>query len=57
MDRESVEGFHQRVASEENAEFERVMARERREKKDRIDIVYNSSGLDRKNVALLLEDQ
>ena len=50
LERESVEGIHMRVTSEDNAEFERVVERERREKRDRIDIVYNSIGLDRKRV-------
>ncbi len=50
LERENVDGFHARVTSEDNAEFEANMRREARVKRDIMDIVYNSTGGDYKNV-------
>ena len=50
VDRETVDGFHQRVTSEDNAEFEMNMVREARIKRDKMDIVYGATGSEFKNV-------
>jgi len=54
LERETVEGFHARVTSEDNAEFESVMTREKLEKRERIAIIYNSLGSEAKDVTLSL---
>jgi len=54
LDRETIEGFHARVTSEDNAEFESVMTREQKDKRERMAIIYNTSGSEAKDVTLLL---
>lgn len=54
LDRENVDGFHQRVTTEDNAEFEENMRREVKEKKQMMDIVYQSSGSDYRKVGQML---
>ncbi len=54
LDRESVDGFHARVTSEDNADFEVNMKQEARQKRHEMDIVYNTTGVDYKNVKNLL---
>lgn len=54
LERESIDGFHQRVTSEDNAEFEENMKREAIEKKQRMDLVYQTSGENFKKLGLLL---
>ena len=54
LDRENVDGFHQRVTTEDNAEFEENMKREVKEKKQMMDIVYQSSGSDYRKVGQML---
>lgn len=50
LHRESIMGFHARVTSEDNEDFEQVMKQEVQEKKERMDIIYNSTGSDANNV-------
>ena len=43
LDRESIDGFHARVTSEDNAYFETNMIREGKERRERLDIVYGAN--------------
>ena len=54
LDRENLDGFHQRVTTEDNTEFEENMKREVKEKKQMMDIVYQSSGSDYRKVGQML---
>lgn len=47
-------GFHARVTSEDNEDFEQEMRQEVKEKKQRMDIIYNSTGLKANSVQNLL---
>ena len=54
LERESIDGFHARVTSEDNAEFEMNMKEEARQKREQMDIVFNTFGSDYKKVGQLL---
>jgi protein DGCR14 len=54
LERETVDGFHQRVTSEDNAEFEENMRREVVENRQRMDLIYQTSGEKMKNLGGLL---
>ena len=56
LERESVDGFHARVTSEDNHEFEVGMKQENKEWKERMEIVYQSSGSQYGTVPKLLEN-
>lgn len=50
IERENLDGFHARVTSEDNAEFEMNMRHEARLKREQMDIVFNASGSEYKMV-------
>lgn len=54
LERETVDGFHQRAASEDNAEFEENMRREVSEKRQRMDLIYQTSGENFQKLGVLL---
>jgi len=56
LERESVDGFHARVTSEDNAHFEYHMREEAAEKRRVMDVVFNTSGVDYKNVGEMLQN-
>ncbi len=43
LERESVDGFHSRVTSEDNAYFEENMVKEAKEKREKMSIIYGTS--------------
>lgn len=51
LEMETIDGFHKRVTSEDNADFEQTMKREVKEKTKAMQIVYGSTGVDYKNVS------
>ena len=57
LHRESVEGFHARVTSEDNHDFEEAMRAENRERRERMNIIHNSAGSQYSQVPKLLEHQ
>ena len=59
LGRESIDGFHARVTSEDNAYFEENMIEEVKEKKDKMDIIYGTKCAtlaDKRKVPLLLQN-
>jgi len=50
LHRESVDGFHERVTSEDNEEFERKMRKESQNRKERMQFIYNSCGVEASKV-------
>jgi Nuclear protein Es2. len=54
LDRETIDGFHQRVTSEDNAEFEENMRREISEKTQRMNLIYQTKGENFKKLGVLL---
>jgi protein DGCR14 len=57
LHRETVDGFHARVTSEDNHDFEVEMRTENRERRERMNIIYNSVGTQYSQVPKLLESQ
>ncbi len=59
LERESVDGFHSRVTSEDNAYFEENMEKEVKEKKDKMGIIYGTmcpTMAEKSKVPLLLQN-
>lgn len=54
IERENVDGFHERVTSEDNADFEINMRQEAMLKRKQMDLVFNTSGSGYKNVGRML---
>jgi protein DGCR14 len=50
LHRESIDGFHARVTSEDNEDFERQMRTETRKHRERMQLIYNASGVDASKV-------
>lgn len=57
LERESIDGFHKRVTSEDNSYFDENMRKEVREHKEKMDIIYQSNiGNPKGHVMKLLEN-